>query len=153
MGIQSFVTDDRIRDAIDEAAAALKESGADVIQSRHDFDPSRFRTASAVYAVLASQLIINPRKQPSSSELSSALESKYALRKSLDAMLDDAGADAWVFPATSCLPFFHNPRYESIPLTVDGSRMQVPYWKAMLPYIVLPSVTGHPVVTMPVAVA
>eukprot|EP00897_Mesotaenium_endlicherianum_P000740 jgi/Mesen1/10667/ME000009S10462 len=58
-----------------------------------------------------------------------------------------SGFAAWVLPVCGVLPFEHNPSHR--PFQINGA--DVPYWRPLRGCVVPVSVTGHPVVTMPLA--
>lgn len=83
-------------------------------------------------------------KAPSFEEYSRALESRNKIRKYIEIMLQDY--DAIILPVTACLTHKHNFNHEDI--LINGN--SVNYWKALVSYTTPFSVSGHPVLTMPV---
>lgn len=87
---------------------------------------------------------VNPNLLSSSEDVEWAVEEKRKIRKKVDDIFK--AVDYWILPVTPTLPFPHNLNHS--PILINGE--YVNYWKATLPYCTPFSVSGHPVVTLPV---
>merc|ERR1739848_736894 len=148
--ISGFHTDDRIVAALRDAGNTLKARGVNVVEAPEGPGSAALRAAAKAYGILATGIIKNHRKMPDSDDYSEAHKLRKIARDAMDGLLQKTGADAWMVPVTSCLPFVHNPRHAKVPVVIDGEETEVPYFRALLSYIQLASVTGSPVVTLPV---
>lgn len=73
-----------------------------------------------------------------------AVATRDEARAAIDAVLDEY--HVWALPVASVQPFSHN--YDQSDVDVNGK--PVAYWRALISYVLPFTVTGHPVVTMPV---
>ena len=159
--IPGFVTDDRVAAvaaSLSDRLTADSSSGAaptriEVVDCPEGPGKAALRAAAIAYGTFATAVFKNVAAMPDAKAYIGAVALRDQVREALRSLLDESGADAWAVPATSCLPFEHNPRQRKIPILVGGEEQEVGYWTAMLPYIQAASVAGTPVVTVPAGFA
>eukprot|EP00026_Physarum_polycephalum_P006290 Phypoly_transcript_06332.p1 GENE.Phypoly_transcript_06332~~Phypoly_transcript_06332.p1 ORF type:complete len:530 (+),score=72.65 Phypoly_transcript_06332:180-1769(+) len=115
---------------------------------------------------------------PTSSQVGAAKMIRSQTRHAIEAFLE--AHDAWILPVSCVLPFAHNPEHGPIACEVDvddtqdaGARksaggaganagasasgkaqrhkkVEIPYWRALTSYVTPFSVSGNPVLTLPI---
>ena len=106
------------------------------------FSPQLLREINGAHACLSSTWMPGVRR-PLDAHVAEAMEVRNEVRAIIDGILDKH--DVWVLPVCAVQPFAHNPSH----LHVDVNGEQLSYWRALLPYVLPLTLTGHPVVTMP----
>ncbi|CAI5536857.1 unnamed protein product [Closterium sp. Naga37s-1] len=110
------------------------------------------------------------RQQRWEAEVAEARRTQEQQQAVVEAFLSDNCLAAWILPVASVLPFAHNPQHSPLTIEVSSNRssssskkhqqaaaaaaaaqetQQVPYPRALRSFTVPLSVTGHPVVSMP----
>ena len=89
------------------------------------------------------------RRPPDMKKASAFVES---LRSDIDDWMESNHFDAWILPVSACLPFPHNPKQRKIKLGADDDdeAKMANYWNATIPYVMPFTLTGQPLVTLPV---
>jgi Asp-tRNA(Asn)/Glu-tRNA(Gln) amidotransferase A subunit family amidase len=134
-------------DSMDKLAAA----GIQVSDANAQADEFDMRSAGRCYGTYAKRYFIEQGGRSEQKHLDSADELREGLREAVDGIIGDN--DAWVLPVTPTgFAIAHNPTKGRVPVdTGDAEKgmAMVPYWPAMLPFVTPFTVTGHPVVTLP----
>ena len=111
------------------------------------------KTIGGSYMAYARRYFIEMNGRSSRKQLDRANDD----RKKLRTLVDDAIGenDCWIVPTCPVgIAFPHNPSQGRLPFTSkkDGGKLEttmVPYWPMTLTFVMPFTVTGHPVVTMP----
>ncbi len=85
-------------------------------------------------------------KSPKSSQILAATQIRDDCRNQVNQFLDKY--DAWIVPVTSVLPFDHNPNHDKLKINEN----LVSYWQATISYCIPFTLTGNPVITLPVGI-
>ncbi|GJP58641.1 hypothetical protein CLOP_g1304 [Closterium sp. NIES-67] len=102
-------------------------------------------------------------RQQWEAEVGAARRTQQQQQAVVDAFLSDNNLAAWILPVASVLPFPHNPQHQPLTIAVSGSDkqqaqqqpqiqqqwQQVPYPRALRSFTMPLTITGHPVVGMP----
>ena len=125
------------------AAAGIGIEDAD--DKANEFD---MRSAGRCYGTYARRYFIEQGGRSEQKHLDAADGLREELRETVDAIIGDN--DAWVLPVTPTgIAIAHNPTKGRVPVHTAEETAMVPYWQAMLPFVTPFTVTGHPVVTVP----
>lgn len=105
-------------------------------------------------------LILQKDKGPNSSQIGTAKLVQAKLRHSIEKHLETH--DAWILPVCCVLPYHHNSEHKPIvcqiedpPNLGDNTKpikhtIEIPYWQANTAYVAPFTVSGNPVLTLPV---
>lgn len=152
---EHILTDDRIVAKM-EALAFLLQQSFTVEHVAPDFtrDESLFAEIIRAQEIFANRFIHSDASSenpiadnsiiPSNEEYEWAVTISERTKAAIDEILSIY--DVWITPVSPILPFDHNPQHQ--PLQINGT--EVSYWKAIVPYCTPFSVSGHPVVTIPI---
>ena len=151
--LEGIATDLKIVSKIEKSCNTFNSFGFQVNKTtKNPFDAKELTQAQVV---LANNFIhsdtsnlkyINSRLIPSQEKLREALKIKYKYKLIVDKLLQNK--QCLIFPVTPTLPYKHNFRHKAI--KING--LEVPYWKATLPYCTPFSMSGHPVVVIPLTI-
>ncbi|KAH8939749.1 hypothetical protein BDL97_15G052400 [Sphagnum fallax] len=149
--------DTRIRDHMEAIPSMLEASNVAVNNSRlvvraeltngPSLDMARLHKALQVFTHNWDEFDVE-LSSDRTKKLEAALAVQYEGGTEVDRFLKFSGYAAVLTPVSAVLPHEHN--YEHRPLKVNG--VDVPYWRALTGYVAPFSVTGNPVVTMPLCV-
>lgn len=140
----SVATDSRIPAHLEDQVGPHVEEQTDAMVAPllDPFSPQLLREINGAHACLSSTWMPGVRR-PLDAHVAEAMEVRNEVRAIIDGILDKH--DVWVLPVCAVQPFAHNPSH----LHVDVNGEQLSYWRALLPYVLPLTLTGHPVVTMP----
>ena len=128
------------------AAAGIQVSDVDAESSEFDL-----RGAGRCYGTYAKRYFIEQGGRSEQKHLNAADGLREGLREAVDNIIGEN--DAWVLPVTPTgFAIAHNPTKGRVPVDTgdaDKGMAMVPYWAAMLPFVTPFTVTGHPVITLP----
>ena len=150
--IEGLETDNSIVKAISELTALLSEKGFDCELTRKF--PINSKELAKHQSTFSNQLFnkdnpkysyVNEKFIPDAETLSKAHSYKNSVKKELEQYLN--GYNFLILPVTSCLPFDHNKEREKIKVNDKF----INYWKATISYCTPFSMSGHPVITVPIA--
>lgn len=130
----------------------LEQTGMQWHDSTSSADALNMKTINQAYVAFSRRYFIEMQGRTPAAKLERAVGMREELRSVVDGILDDADADAWILPvAPAAFAFEHNPKHERVPVMLeDGSTKPLNYFMATLSFVTLATVTGNPVVTMPV---
>jgi amidase len=134
-----------------DSMGKLAAAGIRVVDANAQAGEFDMRSSGRCYGTYAKRYFIEQGGRSEQKHLDAADGLREGLREAVDGIIGDS--DAWVLPVTPTgFAIAHNPTKGRVPVdTGDAEKgtAMVPYWQAMLPFVMPFTVTGHPVVTVP----
>ena len=151
--IGNFPVDARVEDFLEKSFASdIASKGMNVIDVHEQANGIDLKAVNKAYVAFSKDVFGHLEGKGIEQNLDHAIEIRENLRNHIDFIFDNLSCDVWVLPVTPTgFAFPHNPEQGRIDiLHKDGKVKPTNYWASVLSYVLPFTVTGHPVVTMPI---
>ena len=151
--VGGFPVDARVKDFLEQSfATSVSSEGINVVDVHDQANEIDLKAVNKAYVTFSQGLFVEMKGKSNQKRLDKAVELREELRNQVDSIFENLSCDAWVLPVTPTgFAFPNNPQKGRIDiLGANGDAKPTSYWPAVLSYVLPFTVTGHPVVTMPV---
>ena len=151
--IGGFAVDARVSAYLQEDfVPSLQQAGIKDVVDVNDISSTSFdlKQINKAYIAFSKRFFVEMNGRSSEKALDNAVIYREELRQIIDGIIGEN--DALILPTCPAgLPFDLNPKKSRINVhQEDGASKAVPYWPAVLTYVLPFTISGHPVVTLPI---